>query len=53
MSYEKPQVSDYGDLVALTAAGGTVGFEDGSGKSVPAGVDGVGAVSVVLLPDNG
>ena len=53
MSYEKPQVSDYGDLVALTAAGGTVGFEDGSGKNVRAGVDGVGGVSVALLPDNG
>ena len=52
MSYEQPQISDYGDIVALTAAVGTVGFEDGSGKDIRAGIDGLGSVSVALLPDN-
>lgn len=46
MTYEKPQVVDYGDLLALTAAQGVVGTEDGVGKTVQAGVGGVAGVSV-------
>lgn len=46
MDYEKPQVSDYGDLLTLTAAQGTIGSEDGIGKTIQGGVGGVAGVSV-------
>ena len=48
--YEKPEVIDFGDLVELTAAAGSVGTEDGAGKTVQAGIGGVGSVSLGLLP---
>jgi hypothetical protein len=48
--YEKPQISDYGDLLELTAASGVAGTEDGVGKTVQAGVGGVVEVSVGVLP---
>jgi hypothetical protein len=46
MDYEKPEVVDYGDLVALTAAAGSVGTEDGVGKTIQEGVGGGASVSV-------
>jgi hypothetical protein len=49
-SYVKPVLVDYGDLVALTAAQGTVGTEDGIGKTLVGGVGGVGGVSVGVGP---
>jgi hypothetical protein len=48
--YEKPYISDYGDLLELTAASGVVGSEDGIGKTVQGGVGGVVEVSVGVLP---
>lgn len=48
--YVKPEVIDYGDLVALTAGQGTVGTEDGIGKTVVGGVAGLGGVSVGVGP---
>jgi len=44
--YVKPQLVDYGDLVALTASTGTAGSEDGMGKTIVGGIAGVGGVSV-------
>jgi hypothetical protein len=49
-SYVKPVIVDYGDLVSLTAAQGSAGTEDGIGKTVVAGVGGVGGVSVGVGP---
>lgn len=49
-SYSKPEIVDYGDLVSLTAGQGTVGTEDGIGKTVTGGVAGVGGVSVGVGP---
>ena len=46
MSYEKPQVVDYGDLRSLTLATGSIGTEDGVGKTVQVNVDPVLEVSV-------
>ena len=46
MTYEKPQVIDYGDLLTLTAGAGTVGSEDGVGKTIQVGVGGVAGASV-------
>ena len=48
--YVEPVIVDQGDLVALTAFQGTAGTEDGMGKSVVAGVGGVGGVSVGVGP---
>lgn len=50
MSYEQPKVTDYGDLLDLTAASGAVGGEDGAGKSVQVVVDPIAQVTVQLLP---
>lgn len=50
MDYEKPEVVDFGDLLELTAAQGSIGTEDGAGKTITAGVGGVVEVSVGLLP---
>lgn len=50
MAYEKPEIIDFGDLVALTASAGTVGSEDGVGKTVQAGAGGVGSTSIGILP---
>ncbi len=50
MEYEKPEIVDYGDLVALTAGAGSAGTEDGVGKTVQGGVGGAGSVSVGILP---
>ena len=49
-TYEKPAVTDFGSLVELTAAAGSVGSEDGVGKTVQAGIGGLGSVSLGLLP---
>jgi len=50
VDYVKPEVVDYGDLVELTAAAGSIGSEDGTGKTIQAGVGGVVDVSVGVLP---
>ena len=50
LTYTKPSVVDYGDLVALTASQGSVGAEDGMGKTVQVGVGGTGGVSVGVGP---
>ena len=50
MDYVKPEVVDYGDLVELTAAAGSLGSEDGTGKTIQAGVGDVIGVSVGILP---
>lgn len=50
MDYQKPEVVDFGDLLALTAASGSIGSEDGIGKTVQAGVGDVVTVSVGVLP---
>ena len=34
MAYERPEVSDYGDLEELTAATSVFGTEDGGSKNV-------------------
>lgn len=44
--YVKPQLVDYGDLVALTASTGSAGTEDGIGKTIVGGIGGVSGVSV-------
>lgn len=48
--YEKPEVADYGDLTEMTQAAGTIGAEDGVGKTVVVIVPEVGGVSVGILP---
>jgi hypothetical protein len=50
MNYEKPQIVDHGTLRDLTAASGTIGSEDGIGKTVQGGVGGVVGVSVGIFP---
>jgi hypothetical protein len=50
VEYEKPEVVDFGDLLELTAAQGSIGTEDGAGKTIQAGVGGLAAVSLGLLP---
>jgi hypothetical protein len=50
MHYEKPEVVDFGDIVQLTAAAGSIGAEDGVGKTVQIGVGGVISTSIGLLP---
>lgn len=49
-SYEKPEVVDFGSLVELTAAAGSIGSEDGVGKTIQAGIGGLGSASIGLLP---
>jgi hypothetical protein len=48
--YEPPRLTDYGDLIELTLASGTIGSEDGIGKTVQAGIGGVGGVSIGVFP---
>lgn len=48
--YVKPELVDYGDLIALTASTGSAGTEDGIGKTIVGGVAGVGGVSVGVGP---
>ena len=50
MSYEKPQVVDYGDLTTLTQAQGSIGAEDGVGKTVQVSVDPIIEVSIGIGP---
>jgi hypothetical protein len=50
MDYEKPEVVDFGDLLQLTAAQGSIGTEDGVGKTIQAGVGGIVSASIGLLP---
>ena len=50
MDYEKPEVVDFGDLLELTAAAGSIGTEDGAGKTIKVGVGGVVSASIGLLP---
>ena len=50
MSYEQPQIRDYGDLLDITAATGSVGGEDGAGKTVSVDANPIGQVTIGLLP---
>ena len=50
MSYEQPQISDYGDLLDITAASGAVGAEDGAGKSISVDANPIAQVTIQLLP---
>lgn len=50
MSYEEPEIRDYGDLLEITAAAGQVGSEDGAGKVIAGGVPGLAEVTVQLFP---
>jgi hypothetical protein len=50
MEYEAPEVRDYGDLLQLTAASGTFGNEDGTGKVVSVHADPLAEVTVQLFP---
>ncbi len=50
MDYEKPEVVDFGDIMELTAAAGSLGDEDGVGKTIKAGVAGLISTSIGLLP---
>jgi hypothetical protein len=50
MSYESPEIRDYGDLLEITAASGILGSEDGAGKVVSGGVDPIAQVTVQLFP---
>lgn len=50
MSYEEPEIRDYGDLVEMTRASGVLGSEDGAGKAVYVVVDPIGEATVQLLP---
>lgn len=49
-TYERPDLVDLGTLRDLTQALGSIGTEDGTGKTVQAGLDGVAEVSVGVLP---
>lgn len=50
MSYEAPEIRDYGDLLDITGAAGSLGNEDGAGKTVTVGVDPIAQVTVQLFP---
>ena len=50
LSYEKPQVVDYGDLTTLTQAQGSIGAEDGVGKTVQVTVDPIVELSIGIGP---
>jgi len=50
LKYEEPEVRDYGDLLDVTRAAGTIGTEDGAGKVIQAGVDPVVEVTVGIFP---
>ena len=46
LSYEKPQVVDYGDLQDMTQATGTLGAPDGIGFTIQVTVDPVVDISI-------
>lgn len=50
MEYTQPEVVDYGDLPTMTQAAGSLGSEDGAGKTIQVGVGDVLEVSLGLLP---
>lgn len=50
MSYEQPTISDYGDLIDITAAAGSVGAEDGAGKTISVDANPIAQVTIGLLP---
>ena len=50
MSYEQPQIRDYGDLLDMTAATGAVGGEDGAGKSISVDANPIAQTTIQLLP---
>lgn len=50
LKYEEPEVRDYGDLLDVTRAAGTIGGEDGAGKVIQAGVDPIVEVTVGIFP---
>jgi hypothetical protein len=48
--YTAPVITDYGTVTDFTAATGTIGSEDGVGKTIQAGHDAIGQVSVGVVP---
>lgn len=48
MSYEKPQVVDYGDLQEMTQATGILGAPDGTGFTIQVVVDPIIDLSIGL-----
>ena len=50
MIYETPQVQDLGDLAELTLATGSLGTEDGLGKTITAQIDPLLRLSIGVLP---
>lgn len=50
VGYEVPEVRDYGDLLDITAAAGSLGTEDGAGKTVSVDGGSLGSVTVQLFP---
>ena len=50
MKYEEPKIRDYGDLLDVTRASGTIGGEDGAGKAVQVTVDPIAQVTVQVFP---
>ena len=50
VTYTKPTIEDLGDLAELTLATGSLGAEDGIGKTITAEVPGVVRLSLGLLP---
>ncbi|WP_205696438.1 lasso RiPP family leader peptide-containing protein [Conexibacter sp. SYSU D00693] len=50
MDYETPEVKDLGTLAELTQGAGSLGFEDGSGKTITAVVDELIGISIGILP---
>ena len=49
MNYEKPSVTDFGDLVELTQGSGQIGASDGIGFTIQANI-GPTTLSVGILP---
>ena len=49
MSYEKPQVVDYGDLQDMTQATGSLGSPDGIGFTIQVNVPPIVEVSVGIF----
>lgn len=50
MEYTAPVVEDLGDLCELTQSTGTIGSEDGVGKTVQVDAPGVAELSVGVFP---
>lgn len=50
VKYEDPEIRDYGDLLELTRAAGSLGGEDGAGKAIHVVVDPIAQATVQVFP---